>query len=414
MISEIEKLNRINKNFQEYHRTCLPLCAAENVISDFVKWPLIAGYQERYIMGSAYDFTMNDNFIGADMLYPYYQMISELGKELFHAQFTDVRTLTGMNAANMLASALVKPGDNIMILGKEWGGHASMKPTFERLGANVFEAPYNLENYDFDYEKLNQEIEKKNIKFLNIAPSDILFEHDFEKINDKNCVILFDYSQILGLIAAGLMKNPLDKMKNAILFGGTHKTMPGPAHGIIMTNNENLFKIIDREINPKYLRNVQTHQVISLLCTLIEMKYLGKAYQSNTVRIGNLLGSELEKLGLNVVKRGGVYTQTHQLFLEMSQENMENMFHNAIAEHVTLNTKKKPLFHGGYGIRLGTQEISRYNWDDNSLCTVAQILAEIYKANYSKEKVRLLMNKLPEKKIYFTFNSTDLEGFSYE
>ena len=144
------------------------------------------------------------------------------------------------------------------------------------------------------------------------------------------------------------------------------------------------------------------------------MKYLGKAYQSNTVRIGNLLGSELEKLGLNVVKRGGVYTQTHQLFLEMSQENMENMFHNAIAEHVTLNTKKKPLFHGGYGIRLGTQEISRYNWDDNSLCTVAQILAEIYKANYSKEKVRLLMNKLPEKKIYFTFNSTDLEGFSYE
>ena len=414
MISEIEKLNRINKNFQEYHRTCLPLCAAENVISDFVKWPLIAGYQERYIMGSAYDFTMNDNFIGADMLYPYYQMISELGKDLFHAQFTDVRTLTGMNAANMLASALVKPGDNIMILGKEWGGHASMKPTFERLGANVFEAPYNLENYDFDYEKLNQEIEKKNIKFLNIAPSDILFEHDFEKINDKNCVILFDYSQILGLIAAGLMKNPLDKMKNAILFGGTHKTMPGPAHGIIMTNNENLFKIIDREINPKYLRNVQTHQVISLLCTLIEMKYLGKAYQSNTVRIGNLLGSELEKLGLNVVKRGGVYTQTHQLFLEMSQENMENMFHNAIAEHVTLNTKKKPLFHGGYGIRLGTQEISRYNWDDNSLCTVAQILAEIYKANYSKEKVRLLMNKLPEKKIYFTFNSTDLEGFSYE
>lgn len=405
MIPEIEQLKSLDKKFQEYHKSSLPLCAAENVISDFVKWPLIAGYQERYIMGSAYDFTMNDNFIGADMLYPYYQMISELGKELFHAKYTDVRTLTGMNAANMLASSLIKPGDNIMILGKQWGGHASMRPTFERLGANVFDAPYDLDNYDFDYEQLNKDIKEKNIKFLNIAPSDILFEHDFEKIDDSNCVILFDYSQILGMIAAGLVKNPLDSKKNAILFGGTHKTIPGPAHGIILTNNEDLFKMIDKEINPKYLRNVQTHQVISLLCTMIEMKYFGKEYQSNTVRMGNLLGAELETLGFNVVKRGSVYTQTHQLFLEMPEQNMKTMFQNAIAEHVTLNTKKKPLFHGGYGIRLGLQEISRYNWDDSVIHNVAVILAEIAKQDYSKETVRNLMAKLPEKKVHFTFNS---------
>lgn len=407
MFKEIEKLKMLNQKFQDYHKTSLPLCAAENVISDFVESPLTMGYQERYIMGSAYDFSMNDNFIGADMLYPYYQMISELSKELFHAQFTDVRTLTGMNAANMLACALIKPGDNIMILGKEWGGHASMKPTFERLGANVFDAPYDLEHYDFDYDKLNQEIKEKNIKFLNIAPSDILFEHDFEKIDDSNCVILFDYSQILGMIAAGLLKNPLDYKKNAILFGGTHKTMPGPAHGIIMTNNEELFQIIDKEINPKYLRNVQTHQVISLLHTLIEMKYFGKEYQTNTIRIANVLGKQLEKLGLKVVSQNGVYTQTHQLFLEMSKDNMEIMFNNAIAEHITLNTKKKPLFHGGYGIRLGLQEISRYNWDDNTLHDIAEILFEISKENYSKEKVHSLMETLPEKKIYFTFNITD-------
>lgn len=407
MFKEIEKLKILNQKFQDYHKTSLPLCAAENVISDFVESPLTMGYQERYIMGSAYAFSMNDNFIGSDMLYPYYQMISELSKELFHAQFTDVRTLTGMNAANMLACALIKPGDNIMILGKEWGGHASMKPTFERLGANVFDAPYDLEHYDFDYDKLNQEIKEKNIKFLNIAPSDILFEHDFEKIDDSNCVILFDYSQILGMIAAGLLKNPLDYKKNAILFGGTHKTMPGPAHGIIMTNNEELFQIIDKEINPKYLRNVQTHQVISLLHTLIEMKYFGKEYQTNTIRIANVLGKQLEKLGLKVVSQNGVYTQTHQLFLEMPKDNMEIMFNNAIAEHITLNTKKKPLFHGGYGIRLGLQEISRYNWDDNTLHDIAEILFEISKENYSKEKVHSLMETLPEKKIYFTFNITD-------
>lgn len=407
MISEIETLKKLEKEFQNFHNKSLPLCAAENIVSDFVKQPLIKGFQERYIMGSAYNFSMSDNFIGAEFIYPYYKMIDALGKELFHAKYTDVRTLTGMNAANLLASSLIKPGDNVMILSKEWGGHASMRPTFERLGANVFDAPYLIDNYDFDYDRLNQTIKEKNIKFLNIAPSDILFEHQFEKINSSNCTILFDYSQTLGLIAAGMLKNPLDSIENCILFGGTHKTMPGPAHGIIMTNNEKLFKTLDEEINPKYLRNIQTHQVISLLCTLIEMKYYGKEYQTNTVRMANKLGFELESFGFNVVKKDGLFTQTHQLFLEMNKSEMNIMFQNAIQERVTLNTKKKPLFKGGYGIRLGLQEISRYNWDDNTLCDIAEILFEISKENYSKGKVCSLMEKLPEKKIYFTFNSTD-------
>lgn len=407
MIKEIEQIQNLHKEFRAYHDKSLPLCAAENVISDFVKWPLISGYQERYIMGSAYDFSMDGNFIGAEKLYPYYQLISTLGKELFHATYTDVRTLTGMNAANMLASALISPGDNVMILGQEWGGHASMKPTFERLGANVFDAPYDLNAYDFDYEALNREIKEKNIQFLNIAPSDILFPHDFSKIDDTNCVVLFDYSQLLGLIAAGLLPNPLDVMPNCILFGGTHKTMPGPAHGIIMTNNKILFQKIDREINPKYLRNVQTHQVVSLLCTLIEMKYYGKAYQENIVRMANTLGAELDKNGFNIVSKNGVYTQTHQLFLEMTENQMNIFFRNAMAEHITLNTKKKPLFHGGFGIRLGLQEIARYDWDDNALKTIAQILTCIRDASYSIETVRRFMGQLPPKKIHFTFSENE-------
>ena len=63
MTKEIKKLQLLDIQFQKYHKKSLPLCAAENIVSDFVKWPLVAGYQERYIMGSAYDFSMNDNFI---------------------------------------------------------------------------------------------------------------------------------------------------------------------------------------------------------------------------------------------------------------------------------------------------------------------------------------------------------------
>ena len=407
MYKEIDMLENVFKHFNDFQKKSVPLCAAENVISDFVKSPLAADFQERYIMGSAYDFTMNDNFIGAEYLLPFYKMIDELGRELFHAKYTDARTLTGMNAANMLASALMQRGDNIMILGKEYGGHASMKPTFERLGVNVYDAPYNLDSYDFDYDELNKQIKEKNIKFLNIAPSDLVFPHDFNKIDDSNCVILFDYSQLLGLIGAGLLENPLDKLKNCILYGGTHKTMPGPAHGIIMINNDKLYAKIDKDINPKYLRNIQTHQVVSLLFAMIEMKYFGKEYQSNTVKIGNILGQELQNRGFNVVHRENVFTQTHQIFIEMPQESMTTLFNNAVKEGITLNTKKKPLFHGGFGIRLGLQEISRYKWNNKALSTIADILSEISKTEYDSAYVQNLIQTLPEKTIYYTFEPYD-------
>ena len=410
MFKELEELKHINSEFKNFHKKTIPLCAAETVISDFVKMPLAQDFQERYIMGSAYDFSMDDNFVGADFLLPYYKMIDKLGKELFHAKYTDARTLTGMNAANMIISALLKPGDKIMTLGKQWGGHASMVPTFERLGAKVYDAPYNLGKYDFDYDEVNRIIKEENIKFFNIAPSDILFPHDFSKINDTNCTILFDYSQLLGLIAAGLLENPLDTLHNCVLYGGTHKTMPGPAHGIIMTSNDEIYEQLDKNINPKYLRNVQTHQVISLLHTLIEMKYFGKEYQSNTVRIGNELGVELERTGIPVVNRSGIYTYTHQLFLEMPKENMELMYKNAINVGVTLNTKKKPLFHGGYGIRLGLQEISRYNWNSTAIKNIAKILKLISEENFDKNLVQSLIDSMPGKNIEFTFKKDDIKN----
>ena len=402
---ELNELEKLSEEFHEFQRRTIPLCAAETVISDFVKEPLAKDYQERYIMGSAYDFTMDDNFIGAQYLLPYLKMIGRLGSELFHAKYTDARTLTGMNAANMLVTALSKPGDNIMIMGKEWGGHASMKPTFQRLGLNVFEAPYDLSKYDFDYDALNKDLRDNHIKFFNIAPSDLISPHEFKKIEaPDDCILLFDYSQLLGLIAAGLLDNPLDSMPRSVLYGGTHKTMPGPAHGIIMTNDGEIYAKIDKEINPKYLRNIQTHQVLSLLHCMVEMKYFGKAYQENTVRIGNLLGEELEKRGLPVVKFNGAYTRTHQLFMEMDKDTMMRMFNNALKAGVTLNTKKKPLFHGGYGIRLGLQELSRYGWPDSTLSLIADVLVEISKGYVNFGLILDVQKTLPEKKCKFTFS----------
>jgi glycine/serine hydroxymethyltransferase len=403
MIKTLKNLEDLSRKFEEYQRNTIPLCAAENVMSDFCKLPLGAGFQERYIMGSAYDYTTDGNFVGSEYLLPFYHLLDKQCHTLFKSKYADVRTLTGMNCLAVILMSISNPGDNIMILGSAYGGHASVKGICERLSLNVFEAPYVLENYDLDYDAVNAMIREHGIKFVLPAPSDILFPLDLTKITSPDVVILNDASQLLGLIGAGALENLLPKMPNMIMFGGTHKTLPGPAHGIALTNNEKLFEIIDRGINPKYLRNTQMHQVVCLLFCLIEAEQYGHDYQANIVRVSNVLAGYLENLGFTVAKKDGRYSMTHQIFIECSREKMDTIYNNAIASGVTLNTKKKVLFHGGYGIRLGTQEIARYAWDDSALANVAEIIHCLSFDPLDTQKVNTLKKRMPEKVVHYTF-----------
>ena len=131
----------------------------------------------------------------------------------------------------MVVKTICRPGDKMMILGKEYGGHASVKPVVERLGIEVVTAPYNLEANDLDYEKANMMIAENGIQYVLLAPSDLIHPMSVERIDTSNCILLWDASQLLGLIAAGLCSNPLRLMKNVVMFAGTHKTFQiGRAH----------------------------------------------------------------------------------------------------------------------------------------------------------------------------------------
>lgn len=403
-----EDLRNITQKFNKYHEISVPLCAAENVMSEFCKIPLSAGFQERYIMGSAYEYSTNDNFIGSDFLLPYYHMLNKECELQYHTRFNDVRTLTGMNCLTMILMSLTKAGDRIMILDKEWGGHASVKGICDRLGLEIYNIPYNHERYDFDYDLLNEQVESYGIQYILPAPSDILFELNLKKIDTSKVILLNDASQTLGLIGTGVLNNPMDAMENIVTFGGTHKTIPGPAHGIAMTNSEEIFKKLDKGINPQFLRNTQMHQVISLLFTLIEQRFYGLEYQKKTVELGNQLGKEMDKRGFTVVKRGDIYTQTHQIFLECPKEEMLRIYNNALTIGMSLNTKKKKLFHGGFGIRFGLQEIARYDWSEKDIQRIVNILEIISKENADLNTAKQLCREMSPKEIHYTFSESEI------
>ncbi|MBQ9265047.1 MAG: NTP transferase domain-containing protein [Clostridia bacterium] len=408
--NELTKAYDLSKDFKEYHDRALPLCAAENIISPFANLPLAFGFQERYIMNNTYSFNMDDNFIGCEKLFPYYQMISDSCERIFGAKYTDPRPFTGMQTLDMITKTICKPGDKMMILDKQHGGHASVKPVVERLGVKVYSAPYNLDEFDLDYEAANKMIKDEGIGYVLLAPSDLIKPLDVEKIDTTNCVLLWDCSQLLGLIAAGLCANPLKTMKNIVMFGGTHKTFPGPASGLIMTNEKYLHDLMEKEINPKYLRNSQMHQKICLLFSLLEFEEYGDKYMSHMVHCSNYLGQKLRDYGFDIADWHGQISSTHQIFIRCSKEEMDLIYDNAYKCEVTLNKKHKDLFLG-YGIRLGTQEIARYDWNDEALDKIAYIVKELANPEIDVKAVLDMVHSLPEKEIHYTFPEEVFEKF---
>ncbi len=405
----IQELANLTESFITYYDKTLPLCAAENIISEFSNMPLSMGFQERYIVGNTYSYIEKDNFIGSNYLLPFYQMISEQCEKIFNARYTDARTLTGMNCLMMVLTAVGKIGENITILNAQAGGHASVIPIAKRLGFKVYEVPFDFENQDIDYPMLNKQIEENNIPYVLLAPSDIIKPFDIKKVSDK-ATLLYDVSQLLGLIAAGLVENPLNIRENLIMFGGTHKTFPGPACGLIMTNDKLLHDRLETTINPIYIRHTQMHQKVSLLFSLVEFEVFGTAYQEHIVELANALGEELIKLGFNIGRSSDKYSDTHQIFIYTDKKLMDRIYENGVRLGITLNKKHKDLFRG-YGIRLGTQEIARYGWDTAVMRDVANIIFEISKEKVDDERVKGLLSLLPPKKVQFTFDEKTKDHF---
>ena len=214
----------------------------------------------------------------------------------------------------------------------------------------------------------------------------------------------------MGMIAAGMCDNPLKTMSNIVMFGGTHKTFPGPASGLIMTNEKRLHDLMETEINPKFLRHSQMHQKISLLFALIEFEQFGTAYMSHMVHCSNYLGQKLREYGFDIADIDGNISATHQIFIRCSKECMDTIYDNAYKCEVTLNKKHKTLFHG-YGIRLGTQEIARYDWNDDALDIVAEVVKCLSDKNCDVETVKAKIKQLPPKTIKFAFDGDILGRF---
>lgn len=392
----LKKYMDLNKELIENENNKIPLCAAETYISDFCKQPLLSEFEGKY---SFIDKDNKNAFIGGEYVQQLNELLTEECKILFNADYTNADTLTGINCFTVCAMSLISRNDRVLVTTPEQGGHASIPIILNSLGISYDPVPYDYESYQIDYSKINDMCRTRKYKFIIFCQSDIINPPHLNKIClTPDMGIIYDGTQTLGLIVGKIISNPLDT-DNVVLIGGAHKTLPAPSCGLIMTNNIHYSELLKRNITPNYLRNTQPNHIAALLMCLIEQEEFGRQYQSQIVKSANLLGNALEKYHFRLAKLGDhIYTYTHQVFVLMSQEDAENYYVNAQKFNISLNQKHKKLF-GNDGIRLGTQQISRYNWDNKEIMPLAKLLYLLLKPEINQKEILQLRNYLIEKKI---------------
>lgn len=402
------------KEIMQYEDNSIPLCAAENPMSPFSKIALDSSLQEKYIMGGVRSLDLNNNFVEAEYLFRIYQLVNEQCRDLFHCNYADPRALSGVNAVMVLLMSLFNDGDTILISSEDSGGHSSMPLICKRLGISTIELPFDFTEMDFDYDAVNSILKEKKINGILICPSDLLWQPHLERIQlPPECVLIYDATQTLGLIANGINENPLDKFSEEskfILMGATHKTIPGPTCGLIMTKNLSLAQRFDQVINPDYLRNVQFHHILSLSLVLMELEVFGDSYGKSTVKNANCLGRNLEAAGFDVIKKEpDLYTTTHQLFLPMPPKELEHFMEQCQEFGIALNARYKSLYRGS-GVRIGVQAVTRYGWDADDMNEIATILSALYAGNTDERMLTQKISTLARRrKIHYTFDDKTME-----
>ena len=381
-----ERLDRVLRDHQEFRRHVVPLCAAETPVSDFVRSFMADSIHEKYAMGGPLVPAV-DNFIGAEHVLGLHQLTIDLCAEIYGTSYADPRPLSGTTAVTNLLMTLSEPKQRILLQTQPSGGHSSMKPICQRLGLEIVDLPYDYTRFQIDIPAA-REIADESIDFVLFAPSDLIYPPALSEVEfAETTTVIYDATQTLGLIASGHVHSPFDEHPRMVISGGTHKTLPGPSCGLILTRNDEIAARLDAEVSPKFVRHSHPHHMAALCATLIEHRELGGLYSDQIRAHTTNLSSKLDAAGLTVLQDGDRVSETHQIFLNVTAEDLDEIYMRATEAGITLNLKRRQLF-DGTGLRLGVQEIARYRWTEGDLDRLALLIAKLVRGDTPVEALR--------------------------
>lgn len=385
----LEEVLRQCRAHESRARRVLQLIASENSLSPLAREALSSDLGARYALGrqgerqSAIAGWYFPNTSRASRIE---QLLELVAGRLFNARYLDFRPLSGTGALQAVLNSVLSSGDVLMKISPRDGGHTATERLAVSLGVQVQYLAGDQASLSIDVGRSRALIAAAGPRLVMLDSSKLLFPHpvaELAEVLPARCILSFDGSHVLGLIAGGLFQDPL-REGAAILHGSLHKSFPGPQKGVVMTNRsdvaEALFGALAFLVSNSHL-NVMT----ALAVSMFEMEEFGASYGAQVVRNAKALARALFAAGFLVLGENRDFTESHQLFLDVDELGAPlEMVKHLEACGIFVNQCSLP-FNGKSGIRIGVQEMTRYGMKEEEMVIIAALMEGVLRNRISKK-----------------------------
>lgn len=374
----------------ERQRNKIELIASENFVSPAVMEAMGTILTNKYAEG----YPGHRYYGGCEYVDKVETLAIERAKKLFGANYANVQPHCGASTNLAVYFAFLKPGDTIMGMNLSQGGHLSHGSPVNISGKYFNVVPYgvNTETETIDYaelEKLAQEHHPKMIVAgASAYPRVIDFKRMAEIAHGVGALLLVDMAHIAGLVAAGLHPNPVPYAD--VVTTTTHKTLRGPRGGLILCNNEEYAKAINKAIFPGIQGGPLMHIVAAKAVAFGEaLQPEFKTYQENIVKNAKAFAEALVKEGFRLVSGG---TDNHLVLVDVRGQGLTGKDAEHLLDEIGITCNKNTIpFDPASpfvtsGIRLGTPAVTTRGFNEDDMREVAAIIGLVLKNKDNAEK----------------------------
>ena len=389
----------------ERQRNKIELIASENFVSEVLMEANGTTLTNKYAEG----YPGRRYYGGCEHVDKVESIAIERAKELFGAGFANVQPHSGAQANMAAFFALLEQGDTILSMNLAHGGHLSHGSPVNISGKYWKIVPYGVtrDGGVIDYEEVRRlAIESKPkliIAGASAYPRIIDFKKFREIADEVGAYLMVDMAHIAGLVAAGVHPSPIPYAH--VTTTTTHKTLRGPRGGLILSNDEDIAKKIDKAIFPGTQGGPLMHTIAAkAVCFGEALKPEFKEYAERVVKNCAVLASELVKEGFKLVSGG---TDNHLMLVDLTGMKVDT---GKEAEHlldevgITCNKNAIPFDEKSpfvtSGLRLGTAAVTTRGFKEDDMIEVARIISLTLKdfdnnSDEARKRVHNLCEKYP-------------------
>ena len=332
----------------------------------------------------------------------------ERAKKLFHCDYVNVQPHSGAQANMAVQFAVLNPGDTIMGMNLDHGGHLTHGSPANMSGKYFKVVPYGVNDDGFlDYDKMEELALECRPKMIIAGASAYARTIDFKRIReicDKvDAVMMVDIAHIAGLGATGLHPSPFPYAD--VVTTTTHKTLRGPRGGMIMANKEAAEKYnFNKAVFPGIQGGPLMHVIAAkAVCFEEALSDDFKVYQQNIVKNAQALCKGLLSRDIDIVSGG---TDNHLMLVDLKKYNLTGKqvekwldeAHITANKNTIPNDPQSPFVTSG--IRLGTPAVTSRGMNEEDMDRIAEAIASVIKGGeekipYAREIVQSLTDKYP-------------------